>query len=98
FYSHKIDDVTLTFDIVPTYGTKKPFIGRAVALLSSIKTSSGPQHSSLIGSVTVPILNMSLEVIGRVVFEFLIIKAFKHPKVTVNSKHTYWTATKVIGH
>ncbi|CAB4400624.1 unnamed protein product [Rhizophagus irregularis] len=99
FYSSDIDEVILTFDLIPTYETKKQFIGRATALLSSVKTSSGPQHSSLMGSVTVPILSKdSLDVIGRVVFEFLIIKPFKHENLAVGSKHTYWTSTKVIGH
>ncbi|CAB4416918.1 unnamed protein product [Rhizophagus irregularis] len=60
---------------------------------------AGPQHSSLMGSVTVPILSKdSLDVIGRVVFEFLIIKPFKHENLAVGRKHTYWTSTKVIGH
>ncbi|GBC00079.1 hypothetical protein RclHR1_03740003 [Rhizophagus clarus] len=101
FYTDDIKKVILTFDIAPTYGTyeaKKQFIGRATALISSVKTSSGP-HSSLMGSVTVPILSKdSLDVIGRVVFEFLVINPFKHEKLAVGSKHTYWTSTKVIGH
>jgi glycerophosphodiester phosphodiesterase len=99
FYSSNIEEVILTFDITPTYETKKQFIGRAIALLSSVKTSSGPQHSSLMGTVTVPILSTnSLDVIGRIVFEFLVIKPFKHNNLAVGSKHTYWTSTKVIGH
>lgn len=99
FYSSDIDEVILIFDLIPTYETKEQFIGRATALLSSVKTSSGPHHSSLMGSVTVPILSKdSLDVIGRVVFEFLVIKPFKHENLAVGSKHTYWTSTKVIGH
>ncbi|RIA99322.1 Glycerophosphoryl diester phosphodiesterase family-domain-containing protein [Glomus cerebriforme] len=98
FYSSDVDNVILTFDIIPTYGTKKQFIGRATALLSSVKTSSGPQHSSLMGSVTVPILDTNLEVIGRVVFEFLIVKPFRHKNLAVGGRHTYWTTIKVIGH
>ncbi|CAI2163526.1 15600_t:CDS:10 [Funneliformis geosporum] len=101
FYSSNIDEVILTFDIVPAFGTKKQSIGRACALLSSVKTSSGSQHSSLMGYVTVPILGMgTLEVIGRVIFEFLIVKPFKNENLAVGNKHTYRRSftTKVIGH
>ncbi len=102
FHSSNIDEVILTFDIIhviPTYETKRQLIGRATALLSSVKTYSGP-HSSLMRSVTVPILGMnSLEVIGKVIFEVLIIKPFKHKNLLVDNK-PYWKSvtTKVIGH
>jgi glycerophosphodiester phosphodiesterase len=110
FTSSNIDDVIMMFDIIPTHSTysvystsrtKKQLIGRATVLLSSVKTSSGPHSNSLIGSVTVPILGVNtLEVIGRVVFEFLVIKTFKHENLAVDSKRTYWKSvtTKVIGH
>ncbi|CAG8559760.1 16394_t:CDS:10 [Funneliformis mosseae] len=101
FYSSNIDEVILTFDVVPAFGTKKQSIGRACALLSSVKTTSGLQHSSLMGYVTVPILGMgTLEVIGRVIFEFLIVRPFKNENLAVGNKHTYRRSfsTKVIGH
>ncbi|CAG8538168.1 891_t:CDS:2, partial [Paraglomus occultum] len=100
FYSDNIDDVTLNFDLVPTYGTKKQLIGRATALLSSIKTSD-TEKAPLMGSVTVPILGAgSLEVIGKIIFCFLVVNPYSHPSLSVDSKHTYWKSltTKVIGH
>ncbi|CAG8572078.1 3742_t:CDS:10 [Paraglomus brasilianum] len=100
FYSDNIDDVTLNFDLVPTYGTKKQLIGRATALLSSIKTFD-IDKTSFMGSVTVPILGAgSLEVIGKIIFEFLVVNPYTHPNLSVDSKHTYWKSltTKLIGH
>ena len=95
--------VKLLFDIVPTYaGTNNQVVGRGVALLSSIKPSIGSKRISLQGDVTVPILAATtLEVIGLINFNFLIITPFTHPNMAITENQTYWksmASTMVIGH
>jgi len=95
--------VKLIFDIVPTYaGNNDQIVGRGVALLSSIKPSVGSKRITLQGDVTVPIIAAgTLEVIGSVNFNFLIITPFTHPNMTITENQTYWksmTSTMVIGH
>ncbi|KAL8751936.1 MAG: hypothetical protein Q9184_005898, partial [Pyrenodesmia sp. 2 TL-2023] len=95
--------VKLLFDIVPTYaGNNNHIVGRGVALLSSIKPSIGSQRITLQGDVSVPIIAANtLEVIGSVNFNFLIIKPFKHPNMAITENQTYWksmSSTMVIGH
>ncbi|KAI1780787.1 glycerophosphodiester phosphodiesterase GDE1 [Hypoxylon cercidicola] len=95
-------NVRLFFDIVPTYsGNEKNKIGRAVALLSSVRPSVGTKRMNLQGDVCVPIVGANLEVIGSVNFNFLIITPFSHPKMEINSQQTYWkklSSTMVFGH
>ncbi|BFZ58925.1 Glycerophosphocholine phosphodiesterase [Savitreella phatthalungensis] len=95
--------VQLYFDIVPTYaasGSKK--LGRAVALLNSIKTKVGSHRSSLWGAVTLPIVESEqLGVIGTVEFEFSVVTPFAHQAMTIEKESTYWKSlmtTRVIGH
>jgi glycerophosphodiester phosphodiesterase len=94
--------VKLLFDLVPTYaGSKDKVIARAVALLSSIKLDVGTKRMSLQTDLSVPLIaGSSLEVIGSINFNFLIITPFKHPKMSITEEKTYWTksSTKVIGH
>lgn len=95
--------VKLLFDIVPTYaGSNDQRVGRGVALLSSIKPSLGSKRITLQGDLSVPILAVNtLEVIGSVNFNFLIITPFTHPNMTIAKDLTYWkkmASTMVIGH
>ena len=95
--------VKLIFDIVPTYaGNNEQTVGRGVALLSSVKPSIGSKRITLQGDVTVPIIAAgTLEVIGSVNFNFLIITPFTHPNMAINEHQTYWksmASTMVIGH
>lgn len=95
--------VKLLFDLVPTYaGSKDQVVGRAVALLSTIKPSIGSKRISLQGDITVPMLGAkSLEIIGSVNFNFLVITPFQHPNMAINENHTYWksmASTTLIGH
>ncbi|KAI9902026.1 hypothetical protein N3K66_003843 [Trichothecium roseum] len=94
--------VKLFFDIVPTYsGNEKNKIGRAVALLSSIKPNLGSRRANLQGDVCVPIMSSNLEVIGAVNFNFLVITPFHHPNIEITSERTYWkklASTMLIGH
>lgn len=95
--------VKLLFDIVPTYaGSPDQVVGRGVALLSTIKPSIGSKRITLQGDVAVPIMAANtLEVIGSVNFNFLIITPFTHPNMTITEDLTYWKSmgsTMVIGH
>jgi glycerophosphodiester phosphodiesterase len=95
--------VKLLFDLVPTYaGSRERVFGRGVALLSSIKPSVGSKRITLQGDTTVPIIAANtLEVIGTVVFNFLVITPFKHPRMSISEQQTYWksmASTMVIGH
>lgn len=103
FTTKDASKVKLLFDIVPTYsGNEKNKIGRAVALLSSIRPSVGSKRMNLQGDVCVPVVSSStLEVIGTVNFNFLVITPFSHPNMEVTSEQTYWkklASTMVIGH
>lgn len=103
FTTNDATKVKLLFDIVPTYaGSNEQVVGRAVALLSTIKPSIGSKRISLQGDVTVPIIAANtLEVIGSVNFNFLLITPFTHPNMTITENQTYWksmASTMVIGH
>lgn len=94
--------VKLLFDLVPTYaGSTDKVIARAVALLSSIKQEVGSKRMSLQTDLSVPLVaGSSLDVIGSINFNFLIISPFKHPNMSISGEKTYWTksSTMVIGH
>lgn len=102
FHTTDITKVKLMFDIVPTYsGNEKNKVGRAVALLSSVRPTLGTHRMNLQGDVCVPIMAANLEVIGTVNFNFLVITPFSHPRMEINSQQTYWkkmSSTMVIGH
>lgn len=102
FTTKEFSKVKLLFDIVPTYsGSEKNKIGRAVALLSSVKPTIGMQRMNLQGDVCVPIMSSSLDVIGVVNFNFLVITPFHHPNMEITSRQTYWKkleSTMLIGH
>ncbi|KAI1084648.1 glycerophosphodiester phosphodiesterase GDE1 [Whalleya microplaca] len=102
FTTSDLSTVKLLFDIVPTYsGNEKNKVGRAVALLSSVRPSLGTKRMNLQGDICVPIMGANLEVIGAVNFNFLVITPFSHPNMEVNSQQTYWkkmSSTMVFGH
>lgn len=103
FHTADPTKVKLLFDLIPTYaGSKDKVVGRGVALLSSIKPSIGSNRMNLKGDSTVPIVAANtLEVIGSVTFNFLIITPFSHPNMSITENQTYWktmTSTMVIGH
>ena len=103
FYTKNPSKVNIHFDLVPTYaGSKDRVVGRGVAMLSSVKQGLGSKRISLQGDHTVPILGAkSLEVLGSVKFNFLIITPFQHPNMTINENFTYWksmASTTLIGH
>jgi glycerophosphodiester phosphodiesterase len=94
--------VKLYFDLIPTYsGSTNKVIGRAVALLSSIKQTVGSDRMLLQGDLSVPIVAAdTLDLIGTINFNFLVITPFKHPNMAISEDQTYWrsTSTMVFGH
>ncbi|KAI1327658.1 Glycerophosphoryl diester phosphodiesterase family-domain-containing protein [Xylariaceae sp. FL0255] len=102
FYTTDVAGVKMMFDIIPTYsGNDKNKIGRAVALLSSVRPDLGTKRMNLQGDVCVPIMGSNFDVIGTVHFNFLVITPFTHPNMEINSQQTYWKkmdSTMVIGH
>ena len=103
FYAKDPEKVQLLFDIVPTYaGNREKIIGRAVALLSSVRTNVGRGRSSLQGGVTLPFIEgASLNVIGTISFEFISVTPFEHENMNIGPNSTYWKSlitSRVIGH
>lgn len=103
FYATNTANVKLLFDLIPTYaGSKDQVVGRGVALLSTLKPSVGSNRISLKGDSIVPIIAANtLEVIGSITFNFLVITPFTHPNMSITENQTYWksmTAPMVIGH
>ncbi|ODV87153.1 hypothetical protein CANARDRAFT_26573 [[Candida] arabinofermentans NRRL YB-2248] len=101
-------DTVIYFDIVPTYqyGDEKKkeakILGRAVTILRNAYTKVGPNLRSLSSSISLPILECdTLEVLGTIKFEFMLITPFSHPKMTLDRTETYWkslVSSRVIGH
>ena len=103
FTTTDLANVKLRFDIVPTYaGSENNIIGRGVALLSGLRTNISSKRISLHADVSVPIVAATtLEVIGSVNFNTLVVTPFSHPNMTISEEHTYWkkmASTMVIGH
>lgn len=95
---------TIYFDIVPTYhGNKNRILGRGVGLISDmIAGASGDKLRSLHRTITVPILETgTLDVLGKLRFQFLVVNAFNHPRIGIAKSATYWKqliTTRVVGH
>ena len=103
FYAKDPEKVQLLFDIVPTYAANRDkIVGRAVALLSSVRTNLGLSRTSLQGGVTLPIIeSRSLNVIGNIAFEFMTVTPFEHANMNIGPNSTYWKSlitSRVIGH
>ncbi|KAF3912393.1 Inversin [Arthrobotrys entomopaga] len=103
FEAEDVSKVKLIFDLVPTYsGRHDKVLGRAVAVLNSLRPENAGGKVALQGGHTLPILEVgTLEVIGYVNFEFLVITPFNHDNMSVTRDHTYWktlTVPAVIGH
>ena len=103
FHSSDVANTKIIFDLIPTYaGSKDQIVGRGVALLSSVKPNVGSKRINLQCDSTVPIIAANtLDVIGSVTFNFLLITPFSHPNMSVKEDQTYWksmAAPMVIGH
>lgn len=93
----------ILFDIVPTYGAQhKQILGRGVAMLDKIRTSLGPNRCALNKEITIPIMETeTLDILGTISFEALIVEPFTHPNMRLDRTETYWkslVSTRVIGH
>ncbi|KAJ3300308.1 Glycerophosphocholine phosphodiesterase [Borealophlyctis nickersoniae] len=103
FRATRFEDVVLEFIVRPAYGSDdkkvKP-IGKASALLATVKTSLWQERTPLGGNVEVPILGAdTLNIIGKVMLEFVVIKPFVHRNLNGNGGKTWKSnATKVVGH
>lgn len=103
FMTKDASKTKLIFDIVPTYsGSKDHIIGRGVALLSSIKPTIGSKRMNLQGDLSVPIIaSKTLDIIGSVHFNFIVVTPFTNPNMAITENKTYWkkiTGPMVIGH
>ncbi|KAI9099862.1 Glycerophosphoryl diester phosphodiesterase family-domain-containing protein [Phlyctochytrium arcticum] len=103
FYAKDVANVTLQFDIKPAYGEdskKSRLIGRASAVLSTFKASLWQEKTPIGGSVDVPILSaQSLDIIGTITFEFVVVKPFLHSNLKGDEIRTWKSdKTKVVGH
>ncbi len=103
FYTKDVSQVKLMFDLLPTYsGNPSNKFGRAVAMLSSIRSTVGSNRANLAATLSLPIIAAeSLEVLGTVNFTFQIITPFKHRNMEITEIQTYWKTvsnTMVIGH
>lgn len=104
FYTSNTHDITIYFDIIPTYyGNKAKILGRGVGLISDLMTRKGDDKMrSLHRTITVPILETStLEILGKLRFQFLVVNPFNHPRIGVAKSATYWKqliTTRVVGH
>jgi glycerophosphodiester phosphodiesterase len=77
-------------------------IGTAIALLDSLKEGLGAARESLIRNYTIPVLEKhSLEFMGTVTFDFLVVTPFRHPAVMSVTPHEIWKSnglSQVVGH
>ena len=104
FYSQEdctrsgLDNLIINFDIHPTFGSKRTTVAKGSVLLSSIWRGYGYPQTS--GQHVLPLISQSLDVIGKLHFEFSVVTPYYHPKLSVGSKSTYWkyVETKIIGH
>jgi glycerophosphodiester phosphodiesterase len=104
FTTTDLDKVQLVFSVFKANIDMKEgeHIGGAVALLSELKSGLGPDRESLIRNYTIPVLDRgSLEPIGAITFDFLVVKPFPNPIFHPVTPREIWNGaarTQVIGH
>ncbi|KAH3681650.1 hypothetical protein WICPIJ_007376 [Wickerhamomyces pijperi] len=89
------------FDIVPTYGEQQT-LGRGVASVKALVPKVGPNKTLLNKACSISILELeSLDVLGSINFELLLVTPFEHPNMSPTRTETYWKSlitSRVIGH
>lgn len=102
-------NATLYFDLIPTFdyevnkvsSTNKK-LGRGVAILKNLYTGVGSNKRSLFNCVRIPILSVNtMEVIGVIKFEVLIVKSFEETDSIPLDADIYWKSLRhprLIGH
>ncbi|KAJ3182521.1 Glycerophosphocholine phosphodiesterase [Gaertneriomyces sp. JEL0708] len=103
FYTDNFQTASLQFDIHPAYGDaekKARLVGRASALLSTVKTSLWQERTPLGGNVIVPIMSTNtFDIIGQVMFEFVVVTPFAHQNFKGEGNRLWKSnAMKVVGH
>lgn len=100
--------VVLKFDVVPTLGAyKRQLVARGTALLASDQISSKRPGQTRVaetslplrGQLTVPLIDTkSLEFVGSLGAEYLVVTPFEHPNMKISRRQTYYKSvdTKVI--
>ncbi len=104
FTTTDLDKVKLVFSLFKSNLDTQDgeHIGGAVALLAELKSGLGPDRESFIRNYTIPILDIgSLEPIGVITFDFLVVKPFLNPNDRPIAPHEFWNRaarTQIIGH
>ncbi|KAI9772905.1 MAG: Glycerophosphocholine phosphodiesterase [Geoglossum simile] len=102
FLAKDVSEVKLVFNIFNANTDPQEHcvvIGSAVALLESLKQGLGLTRESFIRDYTIPILEKhTLEFIGTVTFDFVVVKPFPHPVVAPIAVHEIWKSAQVVGH
>ncbi|KPV75877.1 uncharacterized protein RHOBADRAFT_48327 [Rhodotorula graminis WP1] len=91
-FSFQVDtlaDISLEFDLFPTFGSK--MIGKAVAVPSTFADLKSQ------GSYVVPIVDPHLKVIGDIPFEINVVKPFGRAQLQIGGQfETYWKSTATL--
>ncbi|KAI9142486.1 Glycerophosphoryl diester phosphodiesterase family-domain-containing protein [Paraphysoderma sedebokerense] len=86
----------------PSPASSKNALARGVLALGSVLKPKGKDKVVSSGGVfELPMLEKStLNDVGKVIFEYIVIRPFKHKDVGVGRRNTYWksVSTKIIGH
>lgn len=84
FQIDTLDQFTIDFDIYPTFGSK--VIARAIALPNTFSSNCS-------GHCILPLFDPRLRAMGRISFDFQIIKPFQGIPLEITHFATYWKAT-----
>ncbi|CAH7670007.1 hypothetical protein PPACK8108_LOCUS4678 [Phakopsora pachyrhizi] len=85
FHTDRVDQLTLEFELFPTFGTK--IMGKAVGLPSNFEASCNQKPYIL------PLMDKHLKVIGEVAFELNVVRPFPGVQLSFGGRvETYWKA------
>ena len=90
FEIYKLEKFSLTFEVLPTFGTKP--LGKAVAP-ASIFSKESFEESSSHRIVEVVLMNPIMRPIGTLRFSFVIVKPYPGRVLDVQKYDTYWKST-----
>lgn len=101
FTTETPDKTQVYFDLLLKYSSDRQLLGRAAINVGQVTKTMGDLRS-LNDVLTAPILEAkSLEIIGTVTFNVLVVHPFDHPNIDFEKSSTYWRSlitTRVIGH
>lgn len=84
FQIDTLDAFAIDFDIYPTFGSK--ILARTIALADTFRNKNS-------GQCVLPLFDTRLRAIGRISFEYRIIKPFQGAPLEITHFATYWKAT-----